>query len=231
MRPALSATALKWIAVVSMIVDHTIELCCHGTPLFTALGMIGKVAAPIMFFLVAEGYRHTKDIGKYMIRLFVAGVISQFPFSMYVNRGVFLPFCANIMFTLLLSLVCLHIYRKEEICSVKCSVIFLLMLLSYFCDWGIFGIAFALSFGIFEDRTKQLLAYLAVNTIKVATIYLLYGSGEELLAYTISPIVVTLLLSIYNEKKGGCRHKWLFYAIYPLQFLTIYGAWHLTGGV
>ncbi len=59
-KPSLNANALKIIAVTAMIVDHTtFWLVQNNTLLYVILRMFGRFAAPIMCYLISEGYFHT----------------------------------------------------------------------------------------------------------------------------------------------------------------------------
>ena len=71
----LSGTTLKWIAVISMLIDHTAEvLINHNTaltdPIWAQICVlmrgIGRIAFPIYAFLLVEGFLHTRDVKKYL---------------------------------------------------------------------------------------------------------------------------------------------------------------------
>ena len=226
----LSVTTLKQVAVVAMVADHASMLFMEPSPLKIGVMTAGKTAAPIMFFLLAQGYRHTGDLGKYMKRLLVAAFISQIPYSLFTIKGANMPLCANVMFTLSLSLTALYVQDKEKNRVIRWSVIFFIIIVSYFADWGVFGPLITLSFRVSRSRSGQIAAYLITSVVKAAVMYVYIGRVPELYAYMISPIAVSLLLAFYSDKKGSCRYRWAFYAIYPLQFICIYGLWRITRG-
>ena len=73
---AVSAFDLKCIAVFSMLIDHI------GAFLFPSevwMRYVGRLAFPIFGFLIVEGFFHTRDLKKYMSRLFVFALISEIP--------------------------------------------------------------------------------------------------------------------------------------------------------
>jgi len=72
---AISTFVLKIIAVVTMFIDH---LGVTFPQTFgTEVRVIGRIAFPIFVYLLAEGFRHTKDVRKFLFRLFLFAVISE----------------------------------------------------------------------------------------------------------------------------------------------------------
>lgn len=58
--PHLSGSALKVIAIISMVVDHcAYYLMEHDTLLYEGMRCFGRIAFPVFAFLVAEGFRYT----------------------------------------------------------------------------------------------------------------------------------------------------------------------------
>jgi len=102
-RRGLSGTALKYIACVTMLIDHIGASCVEAgllvpklesgelsgsaldqLPLYQldrVLRFTGRLAFPIFCFLLVEGFVHTHDVKKYVQRLFVFALISEVPFS------------------------------------------------------------------------------------------------------------------------------------------------------
>ena len=72
-----SSAVLKYIAMVTMLIDHIgasglIFLMFNiavSMRMYYISRMIGRVAFPIYLFLLVEGFVHTKNIKKYIIRL------------------------------------------------------------------------------------------------------------------------------------------------------------------
>ena len=74
----MNGTALKSIAVCSMLLDHT------GAVLFPELiwlRYVGRIAFPIYCFLIVEGFVHTRNLAGYMMRLMIFGLLSEVPFD------------------------------------------------------------------------------------------------------------------------------------------------------
>ena len=56
-----------------------------------ALHLFGRITAPTMWFFVAEGYYHTRNVKKYDARLFILSVISHFAYC-FLFRHPLIPF-------------------------------------------------------------------------------------------------------------------------------------------
>lgn len=67
----MTGTALKLIAMVLMTIDH-IGVYIPGAPLW--LRYIGRLSACIFFFCAVEGFSHTHDKKRYLMRLYLASI-------------------------------------------------------------------------------------------------------------------------------------------------------------
>lgn len=82
-RPALNANTLKLIAVLAMVLDHAATVfLADAAPAALFFHAVGQIAAPIMCFFIAEGYTYTSNLKKYLLRLFIAAVISHVPYAL-----------------------------------------------------------------------------------------------------------------------------------------------------
>ena len=68
-----------------------------------ATDYLGRIAAPIFLFSIANGYRHTRNFNQYTLRLLAFACLAEYPY--YLLFG----FHGNIMFTLLLGLLTLRL--------------------------------------------------------------------------------------------------------------------------
>ncbi|MBQ1592384.1 MAG: hypothetical protein II077_10160, partial [Treponema sp.] len=75
---------LKLFAIIAMTIDH---LTCVIWPGYNydwwiiLLHIIGRLTAPTMWFMCAEGYAHTRNVKKYIARLFLFAFISHFAYN------------------------------------------------------------------------------------------------------------------------------------------------------
>ncbi len=228
----LNATTLKTIAVIAMVIDHvTWAFVDSHTLLAAGLHAIGRLTGPIMFFFIAEGYYHTRDLKKYATRLAIFALISHFPYNYFINYGAFSSIAdTSVIFTLLCGLLALAAYDRIENQIVKTFSIIALCLLTARADWGIVGVLFILLFGIYHNnRNKQLLAYAYMSTAFIA-LRIVDAIANALsvfsFLYVFGLFLVIPVLKLYNGERGGNTFtKWMFYIIYPLQFVVIGLIW------
>lgn len=92
----LNANVLKLIAIIAMTLDHLAKALYAVNRInlvaCVILQMFGQITMPIMCFFIAEGYRHTRDWRKYLIRLFVFAFVSHFAFVFLFNYQDWLSF-------------------------------------------------------------------------------------------------------------------------------------------
>lgn len=84
--------------------------------------VIGRLAAPIFLFCVAQGLLHTRDVFRYLRRILLTAVIAQVPYALFnlaeYHRGgiaemwIWRDVGLNICFTLALGLAALAVYRR-----------------------------------------------------------------------------------------------------------------------
>lgn len=78
-----TANFIKMIAIAAMTIDHLAWLLFLGFAVGSVpIGMhlIGRLTAPLMWFFVAEGYRHTSSRWRYFRRLMILAVVSHFAY-------------------------------------------------------------------------------------------------------------------------------------------------------
>ena len=129
----MSSFILKIIAVISMLFDHCGYIFFNK---ITFMNVIGKISFPIFAFQISEGYKYTKNLKQYFFRLFIFAIISQVPFTLFLNCLGTTTFAFNIFFTLILGLLSITIYDKSKNKSLGLFAVLLLILTSQLtnCD-------------------------------------------------------------------------------------------------
>lgn len=130
----MNASKLKWIAIITMFIDHIsctmLELGVMSTPWYIhhqkgaglpilildiILRGIGRLAFPIFCFFIAEGYHRTRSVSKYFLRLLAFAIISEIPFDIAMNlrsfkHGILEFTYQNVGFTLLFGLIAIIVW-------------------------------------------------------------------------------------------------------------------------
>jgi len=118
-KTGLTSNQIKWIALIFMTIDH---LGAFGfeIPLFAAhmtlLRCLGRIAAPLFLYMIAESARYTRGKPRFILRLYLAGMsVGLFTavtnYSLGSTVGFFAP--GNIIFTFFYTV--LYIYLLETI--------------------------------------------------------------------------------------------------------------------
>jgi hypothetical protein len=110
--------ALKVIASVAMLLDH---VGAALLPSVQALRWIGRIALPLYIFMVSEGCAHTRNMGKYMLRMGIFALISEIPFDLAfmqskVDPAFAIDFLrnANIFYSLFLGIASVFVFEKQR---------------------------------------------------------------------------------------------------------------------
>lgn len=116
----LSAAALHIIAMALMLMDH---LWATLLPAQDWLTCAGRLAFPIFAFMTVEGYFHTRNLKRYVLRLLLFALLSEVPFDLMYGGTWFYPVHQNVIWTLLLGLLGVHLMetvRKSKSSGSRC---------------------------------------------------------------------------------------------------------------
>lgn len=213
----LDGTALKLFAMIAMIIDHLKD---SFFPEQIWMKVVGRLAMPVFAFMVAEGYHHTRDREKYLLRLFVFGLISEIPFDLVVKDRILELTHQNIMFTFAWSVLCLmcidRIAENENrtlryVLNTVTVLFFAIGSLLMGLDYNIVGPAVIVTYHFLREKS------LVISNSIAALIYLVFRN-VGVYAFGVMGFIPIYL---YNGKRGKGL-KWLFYCFYPLHLLLIY---------
>ena len=212
-----SSAVLKYIAMISMLIDHIaasglIFLLFNiavSMRLYYISRMIGRVAFPIYLFLLVEGFVHTKNTKKYIIRLTLFALMSEVPFDMAFWGGFVNMQHQNVMWSLLICVIMLCGMKKYP----DFSVIFVGM--GCFAAW-------------FIKSDYEYIGPLAVGCMYLFRDRVVYRNISAAIIFAFEPTAFFSLIPInmYNGKKGKDL-KYLFYLFYPAHLLALFFAKHM----
>lgn len=257
---------LKLFAVCCMVFDHVIRIfplnelflplalkveTTHPTlALFLIEDLpypfffIGRLAAPIFLFCVAQGFLHTHSIKRYLCRLLATAILSQPPYILFdlaVRHlqnmpGSWKESSLNILFTLTLGLAALSIYRycRDKNCTLLGFVAvalaaYLARLLHMEGKEGYILLIFF--FYLIQNQPRQRQALFLFPAVVLSrwnlVVWMLTGGGILAVSNAFLNIfgnyLGTLVTLAYNGEKGrtGHRFQWGMYAFYPLHFTIL----------
>lgn len=219
----LTNNQLKLIALVSMTMDHI------GVVLFPQaqwLRIVGRLALPIFAYMIAEGCRHTRSMGKYLLSMAALALVCQSVNYVAMNKSLYQSILVT--FSLSIALIWLLQTAQKEASPLWIAVgatgvavvYFLCQILpgllpgtDYYVDYGFIGVLIPVLVYMGKKKDQQL-------------IFLTLGLAA--LSYSLGQIqwyclLAVPLLAVYNGGRGKWRLKWLFYIYYPAHLVAIYG--------
>ena len=234
----LSGAVLKWIAIVTMLIDH-FAVAVYKPALrndfairpaleqyYDIMRDTGRIAFPIFIFLLTEGYKHTKNNGRYLLRLVIFAVISEFPFDLALFGKVFYPEKQNVFFTLIIGFLVIftidHINRELRSRFDMTSGL-------HFYEIPLYAgmIAFGCAAAYFLKTDYSYVGVLAICIMwlmrekpvtgsVMSCFSLLLSSDREIFAF-----IAILPILLYNGKRGH-QIKYIFYIFYPAHLLILW---------
>ncbi len=236
---------LKIIAIICMTIDHLYKL----VPGFVALipdvsiaipggavslvgliALIGRIAFPLFAFCVAEGALHTRNIEKYLVRLFIFAIISELPFDYMFFGGLNFGY-QNVMWTFFFGVLAVYLYKRLK--ASKLLALYTVFATAAVCylfktDYSIIGVILIFTMYIIKNKPLKLLAVAGIICI-----YYLYAKGLFVAVFAsntidtinrtlslVAMLISVVLMALYNGRKGAGM-KWLFYIYYPLHLIVL----------
>lgn len=215
-RPAFSGTALKRLALCSMLLDHLGASCLEAGvfsrpgpipgPLLTldvCLRWAGRLAFPLYCFLLVEGFLHTHSLRQYAGRMLAFALVSELPFDLAFFHTPFYQGHQNVYWTLFFGLCALGCLRH---CGERSAP-------------GIFS---ALALAVLAELLRT--DYGAIGVLLIVVLYITRASrplqclfGAVAVCYELPAPLAFLPVSLYNGQRGRCSRaeQWAFYLFYP----------------
>lgn len=225
----MNVNQIKYLAVISMLCDHiAYAFLPSSSTLYMAMRLFGRIAAPSMCFVLAQGFIHTSNRKKYFVRLLVFALISQLPFS-YFGFGSYTGPMGNVIFTLACAFAIMAVIENIGAIGKIPGVvaIVLLLFLSMLSDWIILAPMFTLSIYFNKDnKDRQAIGYLLVSLATfAASVYFALQHGEpwQYQIWQLGTVLVIPIIYAYNGKPGSksAFNKWFFYVFYPANLMIL----------
>ena len=209
----LNSNHLKLIAIIAMTLDHVADLCYPGMPNNA----------------VSNGFYYTRDLKKYISRLFAFAVISHFAYCFAFGIN-YIPFSTgsifnqtSIMWTLAWSVVALYVVNGETNLKAwqKYALVILIDVVTFSADWSCIAVMAILSMYSNRGNLKKQIAGMSFWVLLYAVISFVFVN-KTYGVITLAVILVYPLLRMYDGTKGKAGWmKWFFYLYYPLHLVMI----------
>ncbi len=221
-----SGSALKFIAAVIMMIDHTTKALIYNCvikggnavklvpfmsnrQLYNILRGVGRLAFPIFCFFIVEGFLYTRNRTRYFMRLLLFGVISEIPFDLGLYESRWYPRHQNVMFELALAVLMLWTWeaigRSRRlhgglllILQALSAAGFLIAAQKLHLDYGFKGLSLIL--------VLYLLRFERITQCTAGALNIAIWEWPAVFAFP--------LMCLYNGKRGRSI-KYFFYAFYP----------------
>lgn len=218
---------LKIMAIIFMAMDHiyTYMNVALNNQVPIWFGYLGKLAAPIFFYLIVEGFYHTRSKNKYMQRIFSMGIlmiIVDLLFKIHNNIFLSLGF-AIAMLSMIEQAKLSQKGSKKRIINIILAISF--GVLGLFTEASLYGVGMVLIFYFLREKKVDMtltyivfslagiIGFIGPNFIEAAFLW----DYQWMMVFAIIPILM------YNGKLGISNKfiKWMFYWFYPIHLIII----------
>ncbi len=221
-----TGSTLKWIAIVTMFIDHLAAallvriMLCYGYSeelyiIYRVMRTIGRVAFPIFCFLLVEGFMRTRNVGKYIGRMTLFVILTEIPYDLAFSARILTWEDQSVMLTLLIGLLTMW----------GCSLIEKKWQENYLGQWIGFVICLAIGMGLAyllntDYAHKGILSIMAMYFFRKEKKFQVLAGA---LSFCWEPwaLLAFPLIYLYNGQRG-MKMKYFFYAFYPLHLLVLY---------
>lgn len=231
-RIGLNGNQLKVIAIIAMTIDHLAwvgieEYSQAETPVQIFLHCIGRLTAPIMLYLITEGYYYTRDFRKYLGRIALLAVVSHFAFCYFAWQS-FNPFenqlfnATSIAWPMMWGLIFLKVWETEKLGTwLKVLITAGGCVLTATSDWSCAAPLAILMVGRSRGNFHRQMLWLMAIVTGYAAAFFIFNSPTYGMVHMACWFTVPLLY-LYNGERGKVR--WLgkfFYWYYPAHMALI----------
>lgn len=245
MRNGLSSNILKIVAIVIMVIDHIAGYMYQefDQDTYYILRSIGRIAMPIFAYLIVQGFFYTKNLKKYIFRIFILSTVTQIGLFIlgfinheyYPNYWIGVNNYLGVVYSYFLSLILLTVIDRKIIVKklnekqnlfVRINI-FILILLAYlnfkiefdmvvpFIILEFYGIE-----KLFEKDNKLLLKQTEVKGKRLLYIFLILISltiSTFFIGYSsgckYAMITSVIFIALYNGESGK-KNNFIKYLFY-----------------
>lgn len=245
-RAQITGYQLKWIAILTMAVDHTAACVLEYALVYGGAGLahpwlvtlyyvmrgIGRLAFPLFIFLLAEGFHYTHSREKYLLRLGIFCLVSDIPFDLalfltnrQVRSGEFFTLQnQSVFFTLFFGFLCMYFLDRviERFFDQNRAICILLCIL--ICAGGfLLGELFRTDYGgagVAAVIAAYFLRETGIKPLEMFGIVCVLGILSSLFEWV--ALIDVVFVALYRGKEGRKGSRWFFYFFYPCHLFALF---------
>lgn len=84
----ITETGLKWIALVTMVLDHIHYFFSFTGVIPEWFSMVGRISAPLFMFCLVEGFTHTRSRKKYFLKVYAISTAMSLLYYLMAYGGL-----------------------------------------------------------------------------------------------------------------------------------------------
>ena len=233
----ISSAGLHILGMGFMLCDHLWAMLFPAEEWLTCLG---RIAFPIFAFMIVEGYTHTHDLRRYLLRMLVWALLAEIPFDLMYSGSLFYPYHQNVLWTFLLSLLLIHLMEKSRenispvwaaLSSAGLTILGLVLGYAVMTDYYGIGILMVLTFYFFRSRSwkSRLGQFLCLYILNVKLLGGYYYA-VEVFEYEIEivqqsfALLALIPIWLYQGRQGihNKIFRYFCYAFYPAHMLLLF---------
>ena len=230
-----TANQLKIIALVLMFFDHFVSVFLpHNELLNLVFRVLGRTAAPVFCFFIAQGFYYTSDLKKYITRLLIFALISHIPYNLAFGLSISPLVATSVIWPLAMGLIALAVIKYEKIHIVlRIALVGVLCAVSYTANWNFFAVLWIVGFGLFHgDFRRQALSFCIIGAAYLAWQLRRFGLFHPIYPqwFQFGIFLAIPLLAIYSGIQGKKSRfaSLFFYVFYPAHLLFLFLLNHFT---
>lgn len=179
--------------------------------------VIETCAAPLLAFLLVEGFQRTSSFEKYLVRVGGLAVVSEIPYNLACGGKLLDLGSRNPVFGLFIALVMLYFFKRYEERSIKNTAIKLVIFAAAFLWCQMLGIAQGICL-----VTLVGILWLARGKSEMRALYAFMGAMlcTVFSTYYMGCCLSCIMLHRYNQERGEQNPKFN-YAFYPAALLIV----------
>lgn len=232
----ITSCTLHFLAMAFMLSDHLWATVIPWQADWMTI--IGRLAFPIFAFMTVEGFFHTKNLKKYMLRMLIFALISEIPFNLMMSGSVFAPFHQNVLWSFLLGLFLMQLNEKAKkkgklwirvLTGVGTFLLGTIVGMLSMMDYMHYGVWMILAFYFLRGRkwwnyAAQFAALAYINYEVRGLSYELTLFGKEIwFPQQCFAVLALIPIWLYRGKQGPHNKvlQYIYYGFYPVHILIL----------